>query len=135
MELNMEKVSLKDMTHKQFRKWLLPIVEHTLFVDRERILKLLTMDTDRDTLTEAFREFFEAYYYDVAFALDRHLLVFNKLERLCEICDDYPHKALKGVHRGKFSLSVAKDYRVIYTFDRRIREIVVHRVGHRSSIY
>ncbi len=64
-----------------------------------------------------------------------YLLVFNKLERLCEICDDYPHKALKGVHRGKFSLSVAKDYRVLYTFDRRIREIVVHRVGHRSSIY
>ena len=63
------------------------------------------------------------------------VLVFNKLERLCEICDDYPHKALKGEHRGKFSLSVAKDYRVIYTFDRRIREIVVHRVGHRSSIY
>ena len=63
------------------------------------------------------------------------LLVFNKLERLCEICDDYPHKALKGDHRGKFSLSVAKDYRVIYTFDRRIREIVVHRVGHRSRIY
>ena len=63
------------------------------------------------------------------------LLVFNKLERLCEICDDYPHKALKGEHRGKFSLSVAKDYRVIYTFDRRIREIVVHRVGHRSRIY
>ena len=64
-----------------------------------------------------------------------HLLVFNKLERLCEICDDYPHKALKGDHRGKFSLSVAKDYRVLYTFNRRIREIVVHRVGHRSRIY
>lgn len=64
-----------------------------------------------------------------------HLLVFNKLERLCEICNDYPHKALKGEHRGKFSLSVAKDYRILYTFDRRIREIVVHRVGHRSRIY
>ena len=63
------------------------------------------------------------------------LLVFNKLERLCEICDDYPHKALKGAYRGKFSLSVAKDYRVIYTFDKRIREIVVHQVGHRSRIY
>ena len=61
--------------------------------------------------------------------------VFNKLQRLCQICDDYPHKALKGEHRGKFSLSVAKDYRVLYTFDRRIREIVVHRVGHRSRIY
>lgn len=62
-------------------------------------------------------------------------LTFNKLQRLCQICDDYPHKALKGEHRGKFSLSVAKDYRILYTFDRRIREIVVHRVGHRSRIY
>ena len=62
-------------------------------------------------------------------------LIFNKLERLCEICDDYPHKALKGEHRGRFSLSVAKDYRILYTFDRRIREIVVHRVGHRSRVY
>ncbi|MXV76328.1 type II toxin-antitoxin system RelE/ParE family toxin [Candidatus Poribacteria bacterium] len=61
--------------------------------------------------------------------------IFNKLERLCEICDDYPHKALKGRHRGKFRLSVAKDYRILYTFDRHIREIVVHRIGHRSSIY
>ena len=66
MELNMEKVPLKDMTDKQFREWLLPIVEHTLFAYRERILELLTIDADRDTLTEAFREFFEAYYYEVA---------------------------------------------------------------------
>ena len=64
-----------------------------------------------------------------------YMRIFNKLERLCEICDDYPHKALKGRHRGKFSLSVAKDYRILYTFDRHIREIVVHRIEHRSSIY
>ena len=43
--------------------------------------------------------------------------------------------ALKGEHRGKFSLSVAKDYRILYTFDRRFREIIVHRVGHRSKVY
>ena len=86
MGLNMEKVSLKDMTHKQFRKWLLPIVEHTLFVDRERILKLLTVDTDRDTLTEAFREFFEDYYYDVAFALDRYE---KCLLSVLDSCDTY----------------------------------------------
>ena len=42
-------------------------------------------------------------------------LSFSKLQRLCQICDDYPHKALKGKHRGKFSLLVAKDYRVLYT--------------------
>ena len=61
--------------------------------------------------------------------------ILNKLERLCQICDNHPHKGLKGVHSGKFSLKVAKDYRIIYTFDRRIREIVVHRVGHRRNVY
>lgn len=61
--------------------------------------------------------------------------ILNKLQQLRLICDDYPHKALKGGHRGKFSLKVAKDYRVLYTIDRRNREIIVHRVGHRSSIY
>ena len=64
-----------------------------------------------------------------------YMRIFNKLERLCEICDNYPHKALKGRHSGKFSLSVAKDYRILYTFDRHVQEIVVHRIGHRSRIY
>ena len=86
MELNMEKVLLKDMTDKQFREWLLPIVEHTLFVYRERILELLTIDADRDTLTEAFREFFEAYYYDVAFELDRYE---KCLLSVLDSCDTY----------------------------------------------
>ena len=61
--------------------------------------------------------------------------ILNKLERLCQICDDYPHKALKGPHSGKFSLKVAKNYRILYTFDKQRQEIVVHQVGHRSSIY
>ena len=86
MELNMEKLPLKDMTHKQFREWLLPIVEHALFVYRERILELLTIDADRGTLTEAFREFFEAYYYDVAFELDRYE---KCLLSVLDSCDNY----------------------------------------------
>lgn len=61
--------------------------------------------------------------------------VLNKLQQFCQICDEYPHKALKGEHRGKYSLKVAKDYRILYTFDRSLREIIVHRIGHRSSIY
>lgn len=64
-----------------------------------------------------------------------HARILNKLQQLSQICDDFPHKALKGTHRGKYSLKAAKDYRILYTFDRQIREIVVHRVGHRSSIY
>lgn len=86
MKLNKGKLPLKDMTYKQFREWLLPLVEHTLFVCRERILELLTIDTDRDTLTEAFREFFEAYYYDVAFELDRYE---KCLLSVLDSCDTY----------------------------------------------
>ena len=58
--------------------------------------------------------------------------IINKLQQLRETCDDIPHKSLKGEHRGKFSLKVAKDYRILYTFDRSNREIVVHQIGHRS---
>ena len=59
----------------------------------------------------------------------------TKLERLRETCDSQPHKRLKGKHRDKFSLTVAQHYRILYTFDKRPRKIVVHRVGHRSSVY
>ena len=64
-----------------------------------------------------------------------HARIFEKLERLCENCDNHPHKALKGKYSGRFSLTVAKDYRIIYSFDARIREISVHKIGHRSSVY
>lgn len=59
----------------------------------------------------------------------------SKLTQLQETCDDRPHKALQGIHKGKFSLRVAKDYRIIYTFNRQTREITVFRIGHRSKIY
>ena len=86
MKGNVEKVLLKDRTPEQFREWLRPIVEHTLFVDCERLLELLTIDADRETLTEAFREFFEGYYYDVAFALDRYE---KCLLSILDSCDTY----------------------------------------------
>ena len=70
MEQNMAKLPFKSITDAQFLNGLLPIVEHPLFVDRERLLTLLSTDADRDTLTEGFRQCFEGYYYDVAFALD-----------------------------------------------------------------
>ena len=59
----------------------------------------------------------------------------TKLERLRETCDSQPHKRLKGKHSDKFSLTVARHYRILYAFDRRTREIVVHRVGHRRNVY
>lgn len=72
MERNTAKRPLIDMTPEQFRSWLLPIVEHSLFIDRERLVAALMAGTDRQTLTETFRQCFEGYYYDVAFALDCH---------------------------------------------------------------
>ncbi len=59
----------------------------------------------------------------------------NKLVQLQETCDHRPHKALQGIHRGKFSLRVAKDYRILYTFNKQTKEINVYRIGHRSKIY
>ena len=70
MEQNMAKLPSTDITDAQFLNGLLPIVEHSLFIDRERLLALLATDADRDTLTEVFRKCFEGYYYDVAFELD-----------------------------------------------------------------
>ena len=61
--------------------------------------------------------------------------ILEKLERLCENCDNQPHKALKGRFRGKFSLTVAKDYRIVYSFNRQIRVVSVHQIGHRSKVY
>ena len=87
MTQNMANLPLTDMTHGQFRDWIRSIVEHSLFADRERLLALLATKADRETLEEAFREFFEDYYYDMAFELDRHeaclLSIFNS-------CDTYP---------------------------------------------
>ena len=59
----------------------------------------------------------------------------NTLVQLQETCGDRPHKALQGRHRGKFSLRVAKHYRIIYTFNRQTKEISVSRIGHRSKVY
>ena len=86
MAPNMTNLPLIDMTPGQFRDWIRRIAEHSLFVDRERLLALLTIEADRETLTEAFRGFFEDYYYDMAFELDRQeaclLSIFNS-------CDTY----------------------------------------------
>lgn len=58
----------------------------------------------------------------------------NKLEWLCENCDEKRHKALKGRHKGKFTLKI-NDYRALYTFDRGTRVLTIHEVGHRSKVY
>ena len=60
--------------------------------------------------------------------------IHSKLNWLCENCDVHRHKTLKGKHKGKFTLKM-NNYRVLYSFDKRVREITVHQVGHRSSVY
>ena len=62
MERNMAKLPFKGISDVQFLNGFLPIVEHSLFIDRERLLALLATDADRDTLTEGFRRCFEGYY-------------------------------------------------------------------------
>ena len=59
----------------------------------------------------------------------------RRLERLCEYPDTEHHKALKGKHKGKFSLRIAKHYRIIYSLDRSTQEVTVHQIGHRSKVY
>ena len=61
--------------------------------------------------------------------------ILDKLKSLCQNCDTHRHEALRGTHRGKFRLRIADAYRVIYTFNRQTRTIVVHEVGHRSRVY
>ena len=58
-----------------------------------------------------------------------------KMNQFRESFEQRRHKALKGKHKGRFSLRVADAYRVIYTFNRQTRKIFVHEIGHRSKIY
>lgn len=58
----------------------------------------------------------------------------RKLTWLCENCDNHRHKALKGRHKGKFTLKM-NDYRALYSVDKRTRVITVHQIGHRSKVY
>jgi hypothetical protein len=70
MPLNKTKISITDMTPTQFREWCFLIVNEVLFNDRDKLVTLIAQNTDRETLTEGFRAFFEAYSYDLAFDLD-----------------------------------------------------------------
>ena len=58
----------------------------------------------------------------------------RKLAWLCENCDNHRHKALKGKHKGKFTLKM-NDYRALYSVDKSERVVTVHQIGHRSKVY
>ena len=72
MKPNMLKLPLVDMTRAQFRDWLRQITNESLFTDRDKLAGLLAQNANREKLEESFREFFEAYSYDLAFELDVH---------------------------------------------------------------
>ena len=60
--------------------------------------------------------------------------ILRKLRRLCENCDSYPHKALKGKYSGQFKLR-SGNYRAIYTYNKQALTVKVSRIRHRSSAY
>jgi mRNA interferase RelE/StbE len=60
--------------------------------------------------------------------------VFKRLRWLAENFDAIKPEALTGQWGGMFKLVVG-DYRVLYTFDRTARNIVVHFVKHRREVY
>lgn len=67
---------IRKMTHAQFSAWLVPIVDRPFFESRERLVTLLTENTDREALETEFQEFYEGYC-GLAFELEEsetHLL-------------------------------------------------------------
>ena len=58
----------------------------------------------------------------------------TKLNWLCENCETLQHEALQGTDKGKFRWRV-RDYRIIYSLNKGEQVLVVHRIGHRSSVY
>ena len=60
--------------------------------------------------------------------------ILKKLRWLAENFDLIKPKPLTAHWKGLFKVRVG-DYRVIYTYDRTKRKIVVHFVGHRREIY
>lgn len=60
--------------------------------------------------------------------------VLKRLRWLAENLDTIAPKALGGEWRGVFKLRVG-DYRVLYTFDKKAQEIIVHLIGHRREVY
>lgn len=88
MTSNKTKLPLTAMTPAQFREWLSSIVNESLFTHRDKLAALLAQNADRETLAEGFREFFEVYYYDLAFVLDAHETCVLKA---LEISEEFAH--------------------------------------------
>jgi len=60
--------------------------------------------------------------------------ILKRLKWLAENFEQIRPTPLTGEWKGVFKLRVG-DYRVLYTYDREDRKIVVHFVRHRSEVY
>ena len=60
--------------------------------------------------------------------------ILDKVKWLSNNFDSVSHEALRGEFKGLFKLRVC-EYRVIYSFIREKKLIIIHLVGHRRSIY
>jgi mRNA interferase RelE/StbE len=60
--------------------------------------------------------------------------IIHKIRWLAENCESIMHEPLSGSLREYLKLRVG-DYRVLYTYDRRKKHIVVHIIDHRRRIY
>ena len=60
--------------------------------------------------------------------------ILRKIRWLLDNFETVNHKALTANLTGFFKLRVG-DYRVIYSFIVAEKRIIIHKVGHRSSIY
>lgn len=47
----------------------------------------------------------------------------------------YSGKPLKGPLKGKYRLTVRRDYRVVYRIDEHQKLVIVEKVAHRSKVY
>ena len=62
--------------------------------------------------------------------VERIIQTIDRLEQ-----NPYLGKPLKGPLKGKYSLTVRRNYRVVYRIEEEQRLVVVEKIGHRSKVY
>lgn len=77
--------NITEFTPEQFRVWIQPFVDDTLFESRERLVALLTNNADRAALEAELRVFFDDYC-GLAFELEDHE---EALLSMLETCDTF----------------------------------------------
>lgn len=86
MTLTIQKMSLEE-----FRIWVLPIIEGTLFPSRDRLVRLLADTADRAAIETEFREYFEGYC-GLAFSLEKHEAALLSELKTCDTFAPLQHR-------------------------------------------